>query len=126
MAPCSRQRRSGEWPPSRLWSMLVRTPLPVKRAAPDSLSGGSRPGGLRRARMRYGTRLSNRGGFPMVERSAPYAGIMPAVVEHNGVLHFAGVVADRSEEHTSELQSLMRNTYAGFLLEKKQYSTHLH
>src|SRR3546814_4000452 len=44
--------------------------------------------------MRYGTRLLNRGGFQMVERSAPYAGIMHEVVEHNGVLHFAGVVAD--------------------------------
>src|SRR3546814_4036406 len=27
--------------------------------------------------------------------------------------------ADRSEEHTSELQSLMSNTYAGFCLKKK-------
>src|SRR3546814_3469031 len=28
--------------------------------------------------------------------------------------------ADRSEEHTSELQSLMRNSYAVFCLKKKQ------
>src|SRR3546814_10839607 len=28
-------------------------------------------------------------------------------------------IAIRSEEHTSELQSLMRNTYAGFCLKKK-------
>src|SRR3546814_1155797 len=28
--------------------------------------------------------------------------------------------ADRSEEHTSELQSLMRNSYAVFLLKKKK------
>src|SRR3546814_2863813 len=30
---------------------------------------------------------------------------------------------DRSEEHTSELQSLMRISYAVFCLKKKQYST---
>src|SRR3546814_3251033 len=29
---------------------------------------------------------------------------------------------DRSEEHTSELQSLMRNSYAVFSLQKKKYT----
>src|SRR3546814_10633568 len=29
------------------------------------------------------------------------------------------LIADRSEEHTSELQSLMRNSYAVFCLQKK-------
>src|SRR3546814_7527958 len=33
--------------------------------------------------------------------------------------------ADRSEEHTSELQSLMRNSYAVFCL-KKKHTTSLH
>src|SRR3546814_1745372 len=38
-----------------------------------------------------------------------------------GVRAFAGIVGDsRSEEHTSELQSLMRNSYAVFCLKKKQ------
>src|SRR3546814_6954490 len=32
------------------------------------------------------------------------------------------VVADRSEEHTSELQSLMRISYAVFCLKKKKYN----
>src|SRR3546814_2909452 len=32
-----------------------------------------------------------------------------------------GAIAPRSEEHTSELQSLMRNSYAVFCLEKKKY-----
>src|SRR3546814_4380225 len=31
--------------------------------------------------------------------------------------------AERSEEHTSELQSLMRISYAVFCLKKKQYQT---
>src|SRR3546814_7477967 len=34
------------------------------------------------------------------------------------------VMAVRSEEHTSELQSLMRISYAVFCLKKKQYNTH--
>src|SRR3546814_5394396 len=40
---------------------------------------------------------------------------------------FAGKAADkttRSEEHTSELQSLMRNSYAVFCLKKKNKHTH--
>src|SRR3546814_6520686 len=32
---------------------------------------------------------------------------------------FAALLAGRSEEHTSELQSLMRISYAGFCLKKK-------
>src|SRR3546814_10522518 len=32
----------------------------------------------------------------------------------------AGAEEDRSEEHTSELQSLMRNSYAVFCLKKKK------
>src|SRR3546814_4487333 len=43
----------------------------------------------------------------------------------DGVAYVAGrvedtVVGDRSEEHTSELQSLMRNSYAVFCLKKKK------
>src|SRR3546814_4907316 len=33
-------------------------------------------------------------------------------------LHYFGSAAPRSEEHTSELQSLMRNSYAVFCLKK--------
>src|SRR3546814_3993654 len=33
---------------------------------------------------------------------------------------------DRSEEHTSELQSLMRISYAVFCLKKKKINTHTH
>src|SRR3546814_6293569 len=33
-------------------------------------------------------------------------------------------VADRSEEHTSELQSLMRSSYAVFCLKKKKNTQH--
>src|SRR3546814_7699025 len=41
--------------------------------------------------------------------------------------HAALVAAGRSEEHTSELQSLMRISYAVFCLKKKHTNTtHLH
>src|SRR3546814_3403629 len=33
--------------------------------------------------------------------------------------------ANRSEEHTSELQSLMRKSYAGFCLKKKQHDSNI-
>src|SRR3546814_3961922 len=38
----------------------------------------------------------------------------------------AGVDVDRSEEHTSELQSLMRNSYAVFCLKKKTQQIRTH
>src|SRR3546814_5168598 len=39
-------------------------------------------------------------------------------------VQFAGTV-ERSEEHTSELQSLMRISYAVFCLKKKKHNTHI-
>src|SRR3546814_8707650 len=38
----------------------------------------------------------------------------------------AGLKVSRSEEHTSELQSLMRNSYAVFCLKKKKNTQHQH
>src|SRR3546814_6494084 len=47
-----------------------------------------------------------------------------AIAEVPTVLHRDGRGrASRSEEHTSELQSLMRISYAVFFLKKKNYST---
>src|SRR3546814_9496191 len=40
--------------------------------------------------------------------------------KHHGVLDARPVFANRSEEHTSELQSLMRISYAVFCLKKKK------
>src|SRR3546814_8775385 len=45
-------------------------------------------------------------------------------VYHEADLVVAEAIADgRSEEHTSELQSLMRTSYAVFCLNKKRYKT---
>src|SRR3546814_940596 len=45
------------------------------------------------------------------------------ISEENGGI--PGGITDRSEEHTSELQSLMRSSYAVFCLKKKTEDTHL-
>src|SRR3546814_1685840 len=48
-------------------------------------------------------------------RGLPYGGRRSAPCAHDGVVYRAV----RSEEHTSELQSLMRISYAVFCLKKK-------
>src|SRR3546814_3924319 len=40
-------------------------------------------------------------------------------VDHADAVRLARRIANRSEEHTSELQSLMRNSYAVFCLKKQ-------
>src|SRR3546814_3214359 len=47
------------------------------------------------------------------------ASVVPGGMDPQGLLH-------RSEEHTSELQSLMRISYAVFCLKKKKKNNHLH
>src|SRR3546814_10473116 len=44
----------------------------------------------------------------------------------DGLLHLDPAEHPRSEEHTSELQSLMRISYAVFCLKKKNPNTHHH
>src|SRR3546814_3733541 len=48
-------------------------------------------------------------------RIGPFRGVRPGIA---GLLHPEPL--RRSEEHTSELQSLMRNSYAVFCLKKKR------
>src|SRR3546814_1119678 len=52
----------------------------------------------------------------------------PVIIEDNCFIGARAEVAERSEEHTSELQSLMRISYAVFCLKKKRiiYSNHLY
>src|SRR3546814_4360929 len=53
-------------------------------------------------------------------------GIQAECIKLNGAMEIApklglaSHIVDRSEEHTSELQSLMRNSYAVFCLKKKK------
>src|SRR3546814_10176911 len=57
------------------------------------------------------------------ERRGDYLGATVQVIPHvtDAIKNFAR--ADRSEEHTSELQSLMRISYAVFCLKKKHTTT---
>src|SRR3546814_10590060 len=47
------------------------------------------------------------------------AGLDSAIVHAGRILPLARIPDERSEEHTSELQSLMRNSYAVFCVKKK-------
>src|SRR3546814_7805151 len=52
-------------------------------------------------------------------RSAISSIAAAALLVMAAVAPFAGYIADRSEEHPSELQSLIRTSYACFCLQKK-------
>src|SRR3546814_17103134 len=57
------------------------------------------------------------------ERSVLYVIVaVILVIDKRGIEYVRSRVVDRSEEHTSELQSLMRISYAVFCLKKKKYS----
>src|SRR3546814_2627133 len=59
----------------------------------------------------------------MVERVTAEWGRIDILVNNAGILRdrsFAKMEIERSEEHTSELQSLMRISYAVFCLKKKK------
>src|SRR3546814_2278920 len=58
--------------------------------------------------------------FQVVSEFAP-AGDQPKAIEEL----IGGIRANRSEEHTSELQSLMRISYAVFCLNKKKKQTNI-
>src|SRR3546814_5252678 len=49
----------------------------------------------------------------------PIATALDAIIERFGIDQVAEVTGRRSEEHTSELQSLMRISYADFCWKKK-------
>src|SRR3546814_4777555 len=91
------------WRPSRV------------RLRSSALSGDGRRSAPRSSRVRRAGRGQDRAGYPcrvMLGRSEI------RVVEGQRRL---GATDDRSEEHTSELQSLMRISYAVFCLKKKKH-----
>src|SRR3546814_6637397 len=58
---------------------------------------------------------------PCLERRPLFVGVGVAVIDRSNAFDRAGLVVQRrSEEHTSELQSLMRTSYAVFCLKKKK------
>src|SRR3546814_8697534 len=62
-------------------------------------------------------------GTPLVKKITR-AGMIPGIKVDLGAKPLAGHPGEtRSEEHTSELQSLMRTSYAVFCLKKKKQNT---
>src|SRR3546814_3062551 len=59
--------------------------------------------------------------FTTTALPARIAGAIFSAISSSGTFH--GMMAPRSEEHTSELQSLMRISYAVFCLTKKKKQT---
>src|SRR3546814_10240543 len=57
--------------------------------------------------------------------SSSVAGPVPATIEIGGITLAFDDPRVRSEEHTSELQSLMRISYAVFCLKKKNKKNHI-
>src|SRR3546814_10292676 len=67
----------------------------------------------RAEQMNLRRRLRHRGGELVADEETG------EIAAHLGLRQVAGERTARSEEHTSELQSLMRNSYAVFCLKKK-------
>src|SRR3546814_2523688 len=62
--------------------------------------------------------------FPVAQVHPQLRGMQIGSIAHNGQARHRGSPPHRSEEHTSELQSLMRISYAVFCLKNKT-KTHL-
>src|SRR3546814_976853 len=94
------------------YTTLFRSPRTVSgelsEAAPTGPAMSPRPRAARRHRSGRANRCSTRVRDPESDRSRP-----PEAGDNGGRM------ATRSEEHTSELQSLMRISYAVFCLKKK-------
>src|SRR3546814_9605278 len=71
----------------------------------------------------FGEKIGDLVGLDGVVKGARLVAELVADIEHHR--HFVGAIAVRSEEHTSELQSLMRISYDVFCLKKKKNNTKL-
>src|SRR3546814_9154869 len=107
------------FPYTTLFRSQIRTPLASLRVQAQTALDEDDPAVLRSSLER-------------IERNAALASLLThqllshAMVIHRGeAVAFEPVRLDRSEEHTSELQSLMRNSYAVFCLKKKKQNTNL-
>src|SRR3546814_8974484 len=90
---------------------------------------GAERGAAEKARLNIGPQFNRAGGQPRIvrrnlrqprERPQHRRGVGGATANAGGDRQ---VLAERSEEHTSELQSLMRISYAVFCLKKKTKHT---
>src|SRR3546814_1253515 len=112
---CAGSRRGAGW---RTWRISFRTTLELIRQSAQQgckvaywAANGAR---LLRQSWKWRTRMASSG----LDRTDLQ---LLAELQHRGRLTNAELA--RSEEHTSELQSLMRISYAVFCLKKKQINT---
>src|SRR3546814_8849888 len=96
--------------------------MQVYRFVPEHIGHGAAR--IRFAFDRHHVRPGNTLGGPALMALADFT--MYAVVLGMAGPRALAAVTSRSEEHTSELQSLMRNSYAVFCLKKKISSIQLH
>src|SRR3546814_6429904 len=95
------------------YTTLFRSPRPARRLQEGDQAAEVRDGIAALVRATFAPRIPSDAAFAGAKR--PRAGIpLP---------RFGRAIAQRSEEHTSELQSLMRISYAVFCLTKKQQHT---
>src|SRR3546814_4260105 len=107
-------------------------PLDAKKGAHTTGPRAGRPARLKRlsfpdigsdARSTTRKRIS---AASSVFRSVAFARISAGTCSNSRLAYRSRRASRRSEEHTSELQSLMRISYAVFCLKNKHYFTHIH
>src|SRR3546814_10051880 len=108
--------------------LLMRRRPPISTRTdtrfPDTTLFRSEPAPLPRSRHTRSCRRPRRSGREAGSRTAPGERRIAAWTGRNGLCAIGvGVPGSRSEEHTSELQSLMRISYAVFCLTKKTYAS---
>src|SRR3546814_1373512 len=100
---------------------VLTTSFPTRRSS--DLPDGRHPAGLDRCGVRRSDRRARETRYPhqnaALFTAAPIAEITRADYDRVFAVNTAGTFF-RSEEHTSELQSLMRISYAVFCLKKKK------
>src|SRR3546814_7447117 len=88
---------------------IARSPV---ESAPSTITPAPRPGHAAAAPTRREDDMAPR----EASAASPTAGVGDLLQEH---------IISRSEEHTSELQSLMRISYAVFCLKKKKHKSYI-
>src|SRR3546814_10050428 len=101
-------------------SATASSPLPGSNEARDSFEGPGEGANRMAQRPAHPRPQKEKGPRPLPEATALFICPLARTVSGSSRFQFVGVgVLDRSEEHTSELQSLMRISYAVFFLKQK-------
>src|SRR3546814_5181516 len=90
----------------------------------DVCSSDLIPGGLGYVAVFASVLLASMSGSAIADTAALSTILLPMMRQHNYPEGYSAGLLSRSEEHTSELQSLMRISYAVFCLKKKKITLH--